>query len=83
MASGPGRSDTLLSDEEKAMREVAHDVATNEIRPAAESADRNQQFPEEVWDTLAELEMTAITVPETYGGLDVDRLTYSLINEEI
>ncbi|MFB6253031.1 MAG: acyl-CoA dehydrogenase family protein [Halobacteriaceae archaeon] len=83
MASGPGRSDTLLSDEEKAMREVAHDVATNEIRPVAKSADRNQQFPEEVWDTLAELEMTAITVPETYGGLEVNKLTYSLINEEI
>ena len=72
-----------LSPEREAIRETVREFAEAEIRPAAREADETETFPEEVWDGLADLELTAMTVPEEYGGLDVDGLTYALANEEV
>ncbi|MFB6153826.1 MAG: acyl-CoA dehydrogenase family protein [Halodesulfurarchaeum sp.] len=72
-----------LDAEQRAIRETVREVAEEEIRPVAAEADREQRFPEEVWDTLAELGMTAMTVPEEYGGLDLDTVSYSIVNEEL
>ncbi len=72
-----------LSDEQRAIRDVVREFAVEEIRPTAAECDEEQTFPEEVWDGLADLDMTSLTVPEEYGGLDVDRLTYSVVNEEV
>ncbi|MDZ7702149.1 MAG: acyl-CoA dehydrogenase family protein [Halobacteriales archaeon] len=72
-----------LSGEQRAVRDLVREFAAEEIAPSAAERDREQSFPEDVWDGLAELDLTAMTVPEEYGGLDVDRLTYSLICEEL
>jgi alkylation response protein AidB-like acyl-CoA dehydrogenase len=72
-----------LSQEHRAIRDVVHDFAVEEVRPTAKEADRTQTFPEEVWDGLADLDLTAMTVPEEYGGLDADTMTYSVVNEEL
>ncbi|WP_336133713.1 acyl-CoA dehydrogenase family protein [Natronomonas amylolytica] len=72
-----------LSPEQQAIRETVREFALEEIRPTAREADENETFPEDVWDGLADLELTAMTVPEEYGGLDVDGLTYALVNEQV
>lgn len=72
-----------LSAEQAAIRETVREVAVEEIRPTAAEADRTETFPEDVWGTLAELDLTALTVPEEYGGFDADRLTYALVNEQV
>ncbi|MFT4882886.1 MAG: alkylation response protein AidB-like acyl-CoA dehydrogenase [Natronomonas sp.] len=72
-----------LSPEQEAIRGTVREFALEEIRPTAREADEHEAFPEEVWDGLADLELTAMTVPEEYGGLDVEGLTYALVNEEV
>jgi alkylation response protein AidB-like acyl-CoA dehydrogenase len=72
-----------LSNEQQAIRDVVREFAVEEIRPTARDCDEDQTFPEAVWDGLADLDMTGLTTPEEYGGLDVDRLTYSVVNEEV
>ncbi|MDG5775889.1 acyl-CoA dehydrogenase family protein [Haloarculaceae archaeon H-GB11] len=72
-----------LTAEQEAIRELVHEVAVEEIRPVARETDRDATFPEDVWDTLAELDLTGLTVPEEYGGFDADRQTYALVNEEV
>ena len=72
-----------LSDEQRAVRDVVREFAEEEIRPLAREADETQSFPEEVWDGLADLDLTGLTVPEEYGGYDADRLTYSVVNEQV
>ncbi|WP_458188517.1 acyl-CoA dehydrogenase family protein [Haladaptatus sp. NG-WS-4] len=72
-----------LSSEQQAIRDVAREFAVEEIRPTAAECDEKQEFPEDVWDGLAELDMTSMTVPEEYGGLDVGSLTYSVVNEQV
>jgi alkylation response protein AidB-like acyl-CoA dehydrogenase len=72
-----------LTNEQRAIRDAVREFAREEIRPEAERADREERFPEDVWDGLAELDMTGLTTPEEYGGFDADSLTYSLVNEEL
>jgi alkylation response protein AidB-like acyl-CoA dehydrogenase len=72
-----------LSPEQRAIRDVVREFAVEEIRPTAAEGDENQEFPEGVWDGLAELDMTSMTVPEEYGGIDVGSLTYSVVNEQV
>jgi alkylation response protein AidB-like acyl-CoA dehydrogenase len=72
-----------LSAEQAAIRDTVREVAVEEIRPTAADADRTETFPEDVWETLADLDLTALTVPEAYGGFDADRLTYAIVNEEV
>ena len=72
-----------LSEEQRAIRDVVHEFAVEEIRPTARAADESETFPEDVWDGLAELDLTGLTTPEAYGGFDTDHLTYSVVNEAV
>jgi alkylation response protein AidB-like acyl-CoA dehydrogenase len=72
-----------LTAEQRHIRNAVREFAAEEIRPTAAETDETQTFPEDVWDGLADMEMTAMTVPEEYGGLDVDSVTYSLVNEAV
>jgi alkylation response protein AidB-like acyl-CoA dehydrogenase len=74
---------SALTEEQRAMRDVVREFAEREIRPAAAEADAEERFPEEVWDGLAELDLTGLTVPEAYGGVDADRTTYAVVTEAV
>ena len=72
-----------LSATQEAIRETVREFADEEIRPVAAEADEESAFPEDVWDGLADLDLTGLTVPEEYDGFDADRLTYAVVNEEV
>jgi alkylation response protein AidB-like acyl-CoA dehydrogenase len=72
-----------LTDEQWAIQDLVREVAAEEIRPGAAKADRDGEFPEDVWDELGDLDLTGLTTPEAYGGFDADRVTYALVNEEL
>ncbi|MFC6716648.1 acyl-CoA dehydrogenase family protein [Natrialbaceae archaeon GCM10025810] len=72
-----------LTEEQTAIRETVREFAREEIRPTATEADRAGEFPEEVWDGLADLDLTGLTVPEEYGGFDADPVTSSVVYEAV
>ncbi|WP_338729336.1 acyl-CoA dehydrogenase family protein [Haladaptatus sp. DJG-WS-42] len=72
-----------LTPEQQAIKEAVREFSINEIRPTAEQADREQVFPEEVWQGLADLDLLGLNIPEEYGGFGGDRMTYSIVNEEV
>ena len=72
-----------LSATQESVRETVREFADEEIRPVAAEADQESSFPEDVWDSLADLDLTGLTVPESYDGFDADRLTYAVVNEEV
>jgi alkylation response protein AidB-like acyl-CoA dehydrogenase len=72
-----------LTDEQRMIRETVREFVDSEVRDGVAEADERQEFPEDVWDELAALDFTGLTVPAEYGGFDVDEVTYSLINEEL
>ena len=60
--------DFTLTDEQKALREMAHDFAAKEIRPVAWEYDKDGTWPEEVLRKAWELGLMNTHVPEEYGG---------------
>ena len=72
-----------LTAEQRAMRDVLHELAIEEIRPLAQACDAEERFPEEIWDQLAELDVTGISIPTEYGGIDLDTRTQCTVIEEV
>jgi acyl-CoA dehydrogenase len=72
-----------LSDEQKAMRKVAHEFAEREIRPVAAEYDEEERYPEDFIAKAFKAGMTYLYVPEEYGGQGMDFLTACIVNEEL
>jgi acyl-CoA dehydrogenase len=75
--------DFTLTDEQKAMREMAHDFAEKEIRPVAWEYDRDGTFPQQIIEKAWELGLMNTHVPEEYGGPGLGYLDGCLIEEEL
>ncbi len=75
--------DFTLTDEQKALRELAHDFAAKEIRPVAWEYDKDGTWPQEIIEKAHEVGLMNVHVPEEYGGPGLSYLDGCLIEEEI
>jgi acyl-CoA dehydrogenase len=75
--------DFTLTDEQKSLREMAHDFAENEMRPVAWEYDKDGTWPEEVLRKAWELGILNTHIPEEYGGPGIDFFGGALIEEEL
>ncbi len=72
-----------LTETQEQVREMARGFADDVIRPVAEALDRDERFPAEIYDQMAELGLFGIGVPEEMGGPGFDTLTYAVVMEEL
>jgi acyl-CoA dehydrogenase len=75
--------DFTLTDEQGALREMAHDFAANEMRPVAWDYDRDSTWPEDILRKAWELGILNTHIAEEYGGPGIDFLGGALIEEEL
>ena len=75
--------DYQLGDDINALRETVKAFADAEIAPRAAELDRTDQFPMDLWQKMGELGPHGITVPETYGGVDMGYVAHMVVMEEI
>jgi acyl-CoA dehydrogenase len=75
--------DFTLTDEQRALREMAHDFAANEMRPVAWDYDRDSTWPEDILRKAWELGILNTHIAEEYGGPGIDFLGGALIEEEL
>ena len=75
--------DFTLTDEQKDLRELAHDFAEKEIRPVAWELDRDGGWPQAIIDKAHEIGLMNTHIPEEYGGPGLDYLTGCIIEEEL
>jgi acyl-CoA dehydrogenase len=75
--------DFTLTEEQKALRDMAHDFAEKEIRPVAWEYDKEGTWPQEILEKAWELGLMNSHVPEEYGGPGVSTLDGCLIEEEL
>ena len=75
--------DFTLTDEQKALRELAHDFAVKEIRPVAWEYDKDSVWPQAIIEKAHEVGLMNVHVPEEYGGAGLSYLDGCLIEEEI
>ena len=75
--------DFTLTEEQRNIRELAHDFAQKEIRPVAWDYDRDATWPQEIIDKAWELGLMNPQLPEQYGGTGASYLDGVLIAEEL
>jgi alkylation response protein AidB-like acyl-CoA dehydrogenase len=71
------------TDEQKAITEMVHQFADEQILPNAEHYDHEDAFPEPIVEQMKELGLFGVTIPEEYGGMGLDLTTYAMIVEEL
>jgi alkylation response protein AidB-like acyl-CoA dehydrogenase len=72
-----------LTEVQVQVRDMARQFAEDVIRPVAETLDREERFPAELYEQMGELGLFGIAVPEDMGGPGFDTLTYALVMEEL
>ncbi|MGP0051327.1 MAG: acyl-CoA dehydrogenase family protein [Solirubrobacteraceae bacterium] len=78
--------DTQLLDrteEQRAICEMVHQFADEQIIPNAEHYDHEDAFPDPIVEQMKDLGLFGVTVPEEYGGMGLDLSTYAMIVEEL
>jgi alkylation response protein AidB-like acyl-CoA dehydrogenase len=74
--------DYLLSEEQKMIKDLAHKIAEEKIRPLAAKYDVSEEYPWEVLKIMAESDMFGLFIPEEYGGLGTNVMNLCLATEE-
>ncbi len=72
-----------FTDEQRSIREVAAQLADEKLAPRAAEYDESEEFTWQSVKELAELGFLGMTVPEEYGGVGADQVTYALAMEEV
>src|SRR4051812_21319406 len=72
-----------MTPEQEQIRDLARELADNEIAPHAAEWDRAGELPREVIAKLGELGFMGMLIPEEWDGLGLDTLSYLVALEEI
>jgi acyl-CoA dehydrogenase len=72
-----------LTDEQKELRALAREFATNEIRPKAAEYDVEMRHPADVIEQAHALGLMNLHVPAEYGGLGLGTFDGMLVGEEL
>ena len=75
--------DFSLTEEQIALRDMAHDFAAKEMRPNAAKYDEGKEFPEDILQKAFEVGFTTCEIPKEYGGGDLSHLDTIIISEEL
>jgi len=75
--------DFILSDEQKMIRQMAKDFATNEIAPFASQWDKEDRCPMETIAQMHELGLMSIGIPAEFGGPGLDNISMCGVMEEL
>jgi butyryl-CoA dehydrogenase len=72
-----------LTDEQRAVREMARKFAEEYIAPVARENDIQERFPGDIIRKMGELGLLGGPVPVEYGGAGLDYIAHALVTEEI
>ncbi|HSJ15060.1 MAG TPA: acyl-CoA dehydrogenase family protein [Longimicrobiales bacterium] len=75
--------DSLLSEEERMVRDTVRDWVSDNLIPIIEEAYIGRQFPKQIIPQLAELGVFGANLPEEYGCAGLNNVAYGLIMQEL
>ena len=75
--------DTQLSEDERMVRDAAAEYAQGRLMPRILEAYRNETTDPSIFREMGELGLLGITIPEQYGGANLNYVSYGLIAREI
>jgi glutaryl-CoA dehydrogenase len=75
--------DTQLTEDERMVRDAAAEYAQGRLMPRIHDAFRNETSDPSIFREMGELGLLGITIPEQYGGANLNYVSYGLIAREI
>jgi alkylation response protein AidB-like acyl-CoA dehydrogenase len=75
--------DFQLSDEQRLYRDTLRRFVDREIVPVARDWERSGRYPTEIVEGMRKLGLFGLLVPEEYGGMAADTVSFALTFEEI
>ncbi len=75
--------ESLLSAEEKLVRDTVRDFVSNEVIPIIEKHYREGTFPTHLIRKMGELGLLGPTLPAKYGCAEMNNMSYGLIMQEL
>ncbi len=75
--------ESLLSEEEILVRDTVRDFVSQEIIPIIEKYNRESKFPLELIPRMASLGIFGPTLPQKYGGAEMNNVAYGLVMQEL
>jgi glutaryl-CoA dehydrogenase len=79
----PFQLSAMLSEEERMIRDTAHQYCQQKLQPRVLLANRNEHFHREIMTELGELGLLGATLPERYGCSAVNYVCYGLVAREV
>ena len=73
----------MLSEDERTMRDAAHEYCQGKLMPRVLMANRHETFDREIMYEMGEMGLLGSTLPEEYGGSDANHVMYGLIAREV
>ena len=67
-----------LDDEQRAIRDLAREIARERIAPLAARVDETEEYPTEQIQRLGAQGLMGLHIPEEYGGSDAGALAFCL-----
>jgi butyryl-CoA dehydrogenase len=74
---------SVLTTDQQEVVALVRDFVERDVKPVASELDHADEFPTQLVETMKELGLFGVTIPEEYGGLGLDLTTYTLIQIEL
>jgi glutaryl-CoA dehydrogenase len=75
--------DSLLSEEERMIRDTVREFVSDRIIPIIEKCNREGKFPLDLIPQMAEMSLFGSTLPSEYGGAEMNNVSYGLVMQEL
>ncbi|MGE5168851.1 MAG: acyl-CoA dehydrogenase [Rudaea sp.] len=75
--------ETQLSEEERMVRDTAHDYAQEKLMPRVRDAFRHETSDAAIFPEMGALGLLGLTLPSEYGGAGLSYVCYGLVAREI
>jgi len=73
----------LIQDKHENLRSQVREFALKEIKPIAQKLDEHSEFSADITHKMGQQGLFGITIPKTYGGQELDTLSYIIAVEEL
>ncbi|MBY4111482.1 acyl-CoA dehydrogenase family protein [Rhodococcus fascians] len=75
--------DFTYDEQQTAFRKALRTFVDKEIIPVANEWEKTGRYPTEIVEHMKAMGLFGITTPEEYGGLDLDKVSFTLVYEEL
>ena len=75
--------DSLLTDDQRRIRQAVREFAEKHVRPRAAEIDEADEFPRDLYQKMADLDWFGLALPPEAGGSGGDTYSVSLVHQEL